>query len=131
MLTGRPPVLPGEPYPLGATWDGTGVNPYFAYLAMADAIVTTGDSVNMVSEAASTGKPVHVIDLPGHAPKFEAFHAGLRRAGITRPFTGRLQHWAYPPLNETSRVADRVREMIRARTAGGMGQARSVGNAPG
>jgi mitochondrial fission protein ELM1 len=35
-------------------------NPYFAYLALADAVVVTGDSISMVSEAATAGKPVYV-----------------------------------------------------------------------
>ena len=34
-----------------------GRNPYLAMLALADAILVTGDSANMVGEAASTGRP--------------------------------------------------------------------------
>ncbi|HEX4195394.1 MAG TPA: mitochondrial fission ELM1 family protein, partial [Stellaceae bacterium] len=41
-------------------WDGNGDNPYFAMLGAADAIIATADSVSMISEAASTGKPVHI-----------------------------------------------------------------------
>ena len=44
-------------------WDGQGENPYLAVLALADSLITTADSVNMVSEACFTGKPVHVVDL--------------------------------------------------------------------
>ena len=39
-------------------WDGTGDNPYLAFLGFADAIVVTSDSVNMITEAAGTGKPL-------------------------------------------------------------------------
>src|SRR3546814_5644221 len=49
-----------------------GENPYFAYLGLADAILVTADSVNMVCEAASTGKPVYVIDLDGSSDKFRS-----------------------------------------------------------
>jgi mitochondrial fission protein ELM1 len=38
-------------------WDGEAENPYLGYLALAEAFVVTGDSVNMVCEAATTGKP--------------------------------------------------------------------------
>lgn len=38
-------------------------NPYFAFLGLADAIIATGDSMSMVAEACSTGKPVHIFDL--------------------------------------------------------------------
>ena len=69
-------------------WDGTGDNPYFAYLALADAVLVTADSVSMISEAAATGKPVHVLDLDGGSAKFSRFHQLMQHAGITRPFAG-------------------------------------------
>jgi uncharacterized protein len=90
-------------------WDGTGENPYFGFLAHADAIVVTGDSVSMVSEACATGKPVHVFDLEGGSRKFERFHRTLRDRGITRRFDGTLAAWRYPPLDDTQRVAEEVR----------------------
>ncbi|MFV3127755.1 mitochondrial fission ELM1 family protein [Niveispirillum sp. KHB5.9] len=93
-------------------WDGMGPNPYFAMLALADTLIVTSDSVAMVSEAASTGKPVHVIDLPGNAPKFERFHALLRQAGVTRTFRGVLESWTYQPLDDTARLADRTRAIL-------------------
>lgn len=96
-------------------WDGMGENPYFAYLGLADAIVVTGDSVSMVSEAASTGKPVYVIDLEGGSPKFKSFHDGLRADGITRPFTGDLENWRYAPLADTEAVAQDVLRRLAAR----------------
>ena len=94
-------------------WDGAGANPYFGYLGLADAIVVTCDSVSMVSEAASTGKPVYVFDLPGFSRKFNAFHDGLRAAGITRRFDGRLDTWTYVPLSDTSVVAAEVRRRLQ------------------
>lgn len=95
-------------------WHGSGDNPYFGFLAWADRVIVTGDSVNMVSEAAATGKPVHVIALPiiGRAEKFERFHAAFRDAGITRPFTGILEDWAYIPPNDTERVAARITKIL-------------------
>lgn len=93
-------------------WDGSGPNPYFGYLGLADAIVVTCDSVSMASEAASTGKPVYVFDLPGHSAKFDAFHAGLRHAGVSRRFTGTLDTWSYVPPDDTARVAAEVRRRL-------------------
>jgi mitochondrial fission protein ELM1 len=90
-------------------WDGAGRNPYFGYLALADQIVVTCDSVSMVSEACATGKPVHVFDLPGGNAKFERFHSLLRDQGITRPFTGSPAHWTYPPFDDTARIGAEIR----------------------
>ncbi len=97
-------------------WDGKGENPYFGFLGLADAVIVTCDSVNMVSEACATGKPVHVIALEGRRTgKFDRFHAALREAGLTRPFRGRIERWSYPPLEETTRVAHEVLRRMKER----------------
>jgi len=93
-------------------WDGTGDNPYFAYLALADAIVVTEDSVNMVTEAAGTGKPVYVQRLPGASTRLSRFHALMRERGATRPFEGRLEAWSYSPVNDTEVVASAIRRAL-------------------
>lgn len=38
-------------------------NPYFAYLALADAFIVTCDSATMLAEACATRKPVYMFDL--------------------------------------------------------------------
>lgn len=93
-------------------WDGQGDNPYYAYLALADYLVVTADSVNMASEASFTGKPVYVAGLTGGKGKFENFHRSLQMRGCTRPFTGDLTHWQYEPLNETQRVANVIKHSL-------------------
>lgn len=97
--------------------DGEGANPYLGWLGLADAVIVTGDSVSMVSEACATGKPVFIVDLEGGNAKFTRFHMALRRDGLTRPFIGRLEHWTYPPLDDTAKVADAVRERLATRMA--------------
>ncbi|WP_299378578.1 mitochondrial fission ELM1 family protein [uncultured Kiloniella sp.] len=86
-------------------WDGQSPNPYFGFLGSADAIIVTSDSVNMVTEAASTGRPVFTVDLAGGTKKFDRFHQKLRDDGIIRPFNGTLETWLYPPLCEAQRIA--------------------------
>ena len=92
--------------------DGEGDNPYFGLLGLADFIVVTADSVNMVSEAASTGKPVYVVPLPGGSPKFEAFHQRLIDDGVTRVFDKKLEPYAYRPARRR-----RPRRPARSRAA--------------
>lgn len=96
----------------GMIWDGTGANPYFAFLHQADQILVTEDSANMAAEAASTGKPVHVLPMVATKPadKFGRLHADLRERGAARAFDGTLGGWDYEPLNETDRAA---REVLR------------------
>ena len=96
-------------------WSGDGDNPFFGLLALADAVVVTADSVNMVSEAAATGKPVHIVELDGGSAKFARFHAAMRAANATRPFTGTIERWSYPPLDDTARAAAEVARRFTAR----------------
>ncbi|HJU18656.1 MAG TPA: mitochondrial fission ELM1 family protein [Stellaceae bacterium] len=98
-----------------AVWDGRGDNPYFAYLALADAFLVTADSVSMISEAAATGKPVHILDLPGGNAKFARFHEGMCAAGITRPFRGSLESWSYRVPDDTERAGAHLRALVLSR----------------
>ncbi len=99
----------------GWIWDDQGENPYRAFLAAADTILVTEDSVNLAVDAASTGKPVQVLAMAGGGRKFDRFHADLRRRGVARPFTGALETWRYPPLDETHRAADELLRRFDAR----------------
>uniref|UniRef100_A0A0R0F0E4 Mitochondrial fission protein ELM1 n=1 Tax=Glycine max TaxID=3847 RepID=A0A0R0F0E4_SOYBN len=69
-------------------WDGEGSNPHMGHLAWADAFVITADSVSMLSEACSTGKPVYIIGAERCTWKFADFQNSLQEQGIARPFTG-------------------------------------------
>lgn len=93
-------------------WDGEGANPYFGFLGTADFILATIDSVAMVSEALSTGKPVYSLALPGHNDRISAFHDRLEKEGLIRPFTDRLEIWTYQPLNDTGMVAVEIRRRL-------------------
>ena len=61
-------------------WRGPddGPNPYPGCLGLADAIVVTSDSVNMVSEACWTGKPVLVSAIEPESGRLARFHEQLR-----------------------------------------------------
>ncbi|KAF3671402.1 Mitochondrial fission protein ELM1 [Capsicum annuum] len=99
-------------------WNGEEPNPHMGHLAWADVFVITADSVSMLSEACSTGKPVYVIGAERCTWKFADFHKTLRERGLTRPFTGledMSESWSYPPLNDTAVAATRVNEALAER----------------
>ena len=92
-------------------WNNLGKNPFYAYLAYADFIMVTEDSISMTSEAASTGKPVYIIDLPTSSERFKNFHTELQKEGITRPFQGKLDTpWKYKKLKDANKTAEIVLE---------------------
>ncbi|MEQ8664578.1 MAG: mitochondrial fission ELM1 family protein [Rhodospirillales bacterium] len=68
-------------------WGDKGDNPYIGYLAWADRIVVTGDSVSMVSDACASGVPVEVFAPAGLiTEKHARFHRALYDAGYAVPF---------------------------------------------
>jgi hypothetical protein len=89
-------------------WNGSGENPYFGFLAWADYILVTSDSSSMLSEAASTGKPVYIIELEGGSKKFTRLYQNLMRQGAVRKFEGQLEQWNYDALQDAKAVADRI-----------------------
>ncbi|RAL44611.1 hypothetical protein DM860_003370 [Cuscuta australis] len=89
-----------------------GPNPHMGHLALADSFVITADSISMLSEACSTGKPVYVIGAERCTWKFTEFHRSLRERSMVRPFTGKenisTERWTYSPLNDTKEGAGAV-----------------------
>lgn len=92
-----------------AATDTDGPNPYPGMLAMADGVIVTADSVSMISEACSSGKPVWIAELPGKGiAKFQKFHNDLYRMGAARRFMGRAEFWQQVVLQEADRIAAEI-----------------------
>lgn len=101
----------------GRFWSGSedGPNLYAGYLAHAERIVVTPDSVNMLSEACASGKPVFTwLHRPARG-KLARFHAALIDGGWLREL-GYDTNAAIrpPPLRETAAVGAEVRRRWRS-----------------
>lgn len=99
-------------------WNGTGDNPYLAMLALADAVVVTADSTNMIGEAAATGREILLFSPSGGHPKIGRFVAALSALAVVHPFPSALGTTGYPPLDTTPLIADRILGLWRERTGG-------------
>lgn len=93
-------------------WDGVGANPYTGMLAWADAVIVSDDSINMMSEAASTPAPVAIWPLLNESGKIAAFRETLYAKALADPFTDTLPERHTPPLAETPRAARKVAEIL-------------------
>ena len=99
--------------PLGGyVWDGSGDNPYFGMLALADAVVVTVDSVSMVSEAVATEAPVLLAALPGRSRRNRLFIEALLAEGRVRAFAGRYETWPVASLDDTPAAAAEMRRRL-------------------
>jgi mitochondrial fission protein ELM1 len=97
----------------GFFWDGSGDNPYLAMLALADAVVVTSDSANMVGEAVAAGAPVLLFEVPGTYIRLHPFFAALRQHGAVHAFPGRLEALPHKPLDCTPAIAQAVATAYR------------------
>ncbi len=94
-------------------WGDEGDNPYFAYLALADFVIVTGESVSMCSEACAAPAPVYIY-APGKlvAHKFKLLHEDLYAKGYARPLGDTLEPFEHPPLNAADEIAAAVRAKL-------------------
>jgi len=94
----------------GIFWSGTqdGANPYAGLLGWAERIVVTPDSVNMLSEACATGKPVYTFATRPIGGKLAAFHAELAASGHLRQLGNGTSRPQPPRLSETREIAELV-----------------------
>lgn len=101
----------------GRFYSGTedGENPYAGFLAYADRIVVTPDSVNMLSEACATGKPVATYAPQPLRGKLAIFHQLLTEAGYLgiENSAPSLTKKDCTPLRETFAVAQKILERYR------------------
>lgn len=96
-------------------WNGTGDNPLLAYLALADEVIVTADSTNMLGEAASTGKPLQVFHPSGGHRKIDRFIAALSEIATVGRFPDAEAKGDYPPVNTTREIATAIRRALEDR----------------
>lgn len=89
-------------------YDGLSPNPYMGMLAWADVILVTADSTSMVSEAATTGKPVYVLPMDGLTKRQNQLIENLKTYGAVREFKDSFESWSYPPLCDSSKIAAEI-----------------------
>lgn len=90
-------------------WGAEGPNPLLGMMAWADALVVTGDSVSMLSEALVTPAPVFVAPIGGEGKRHLALHESLYAAGQARPLTELPAPFARAPLDEMGRIVNAIR----------------------
>lgn len=93
-----------------------GHNPYLEWLCRAETILATNDSTGMISDAASTGRGVYVLDYIPVKGRLKTFHDHLVAIGAVRRFDGSLK--AYVPqtvLEDADRMAKDIAERFFTR----------------
>ena len=87
---------------------------YLSALALSDFIIVTCDSSSMISEAALTGKPIYVANIPPKRQdkRFQKFRKLFKDLNIIRNLGDTHDKWSYQILDETNRVAKIIKDRI-------------------
>lgn len=96
-------------------WNGEGGNPYKDILANSDALIVTGDSHNMVSEALAAGCGVYAYRPPKLAAKLAWFLGELQSRGVVRSFAGSASAFKNAPIDATQAIVDEVQRRLAER----------------
>mgnify|MGYP001195211814 CR=1 FL=1 len=87
---------------------------YLSGLSLAKYIVVTCDSTSMISEAALTGKPIYIAEIPSkkNDDRFKKFRDMFGKMNISKKLDENVEIWTYKSLNETSRIAKEIKKKL-------------------
>ena len=88
---------------------------YLSAFALATNIVVTCDSTSMISEAATSGKPIYVAHMKPKRDnyRFKKFFKLFKEIGIIRDLGEKVENWTYDKLNEAERLAVTINNKMR------------------
>ena len=88
---------------------------YLSAFALATNIVVTCDSTSMISEAATSGKPIFVAHMKTKKNnyRFKRFFELFKQMGITRDLGEKIENWTYNKHNEAQRIAELLKNKIK------------------
>ena len=87
---------------------------YLSSLSLAKYIVVTCDSTSMISEAALTGKPIYIAEIPAKSNdyRFRKFRDLFHKLKIVKNLNEKVEIWNYEILDETNRIAKEIKKKI-------------------
>ena len=87
---------------------------YLSALKLAKHIVVTCDSTSMISEAAITGKPIYVAQMPTikNNQRFKNFFNLFESLNIIKNLDTSVENWDYKKLDETNRISGYIKDKI-------------------
>ena len=87
---------------------------YLSAYALANYVIVTCDSTSMISEAATSGKPIFVAHMKAKKNnyRFKRFFELFKQMGITRDLGEKVETWTYNKHNEAQRIALELKNKI-------------------
>lgn len=93
-------------------WDLKSNNPYQDYLKAASHFIVTTDSISMMSELCSTGKPTYLLDVGVKKQKFQKFINNLYTLNAAKPLKDTLTDFTPHVLTDLNDCIKKVEPFI-------------------
>ena len=87
---------------------------YLSALSLAKYIAITCDSTSMISEAAMTGKPIYIAQMPPikKNERFKNFFKTFESLNIVKELGDKIENWNYKKLNETDKISGYIKDKL-------------------
>ena len=88
---------------------------YLSSLKLANHIIVTCDSTSMISEAAMSGRPIYVAQMPAIKKniRFKKFFELFKSLEIIKNLGDGVEEWNYKKLNETDRISGYIEKQFK------------------
>ena len=88
---------------------------YLSSLKLANHIIVTCDSTSMISEAAMSGRPIYVAQMPAIKKniRFKNFFELFKSLQIIKNLGDGVEEWNYKKLNETDRISGYIEKQFK------------------
>ena len=87
---------------------------YLSALMLSKIIVVTCDSTSMISEAALTGKPIYIAQMPAtkNNDRFKSFFKLFDSLNITKDLDTVIENWNYQKLDEANKISIYIKNKL-------------------
>ena len=87
---------------------------YLSALMLSKIIVVTCDSTSMISEAAITGKPIYIAQMPAtkNNDRFKSFFKLFDSLNITKDLDTVIENWNYQKLDEANKISIYIKNKL-------------------
>ena len=88
---------------------------YLSSLKLANHIIVTCDSTSMISEAAMSGRPIYIAQMPAIKKniRFKKFFELFKSLDIIKNLEDTVEDWNYKKLNETHRISGYIEKQFK------------------
>ena len=95
-------------------WDGEGDNPYLQILTIANRLIVTGDSHNMVSECLAFAKPVYVFRPKGLQNKLHSFLDAMTQRNAVKSIGQFAEPFSAEPIDATDEIVTAIGKKLES-----------------